>query len=301
LTLTLFFQYALTPHDLLLRGREEQVSKRLDTIRTLYEDLEFAPVSEREFQKRLGEWRQRATQAELASIRKEPGATAMINSVWQEDHFLNELLHNPEEPERFPKKFLSILLLSAAKDVLAPEVHYRLALSWQEKAERRQAAWEHARTSGNPGILEKKAAQAAWINTRDWWRKYTERHTLAPAAIKARLAPIHHAWRVGDSDVLALWDHFLLDIRRAAVARLYLARAIEHSDRPQDAVGVLNTVLGELTDLEKNPDLKKALADLSQARTPPSRLQAISRELGPAGSLFWLRQTIQRRLQRMGG
>ena len=69
----------------------------------------------------------------------------------------------------------------------------------------------------------------------------------------------------------------------------------------KEAEQTLKKLLSDLADLDKNEDLKKTLADCLAHVPHPSvtaRLEAFSRELGPAGSFFWLRQTTQRRLQK---
>ena len=168
---------------------------------------------------------------------------------------------------------------------MVPDMAYRQALSWQEKAERAQA-------SGSADD-----ARSAWINAGDWWRKFAERSSLAPATISTKLDPIQRRWKVGDVDTsLGLGDQLARDLHYAGLARCYQARAGANLDKAAGAKTILENLEADLAAVQKSAELTQGLAAcLEQSRGLPSpnaaiRLQGLMTDLvGDTGAIHWLR------------
>jgi hypothetical protein len=190
----LFSEYALKPHEVLLKSQNGRAIKKLQIMRSVLEDLEFAPPSD--FNKRIKEWREAVRFHYLALIReKNARAREAAEALWNRDQFLTILLNGEKpDPQKHAKQELSYIVLTAVKDTLGEQVHYLLAQAWQEEAERSQASWERGRKPPRP-----KPRFAAW-------RKRTRPGPTFAAGGKNTRGVIH--WRGPASSVASMPSPF---------------------------------------------------------------------------------------------
>jgi hypothetical protein len=307
-----FTKFALTPREALQRGQYEQTKKRLDGIRTLLDDLAFAPLEEGELRQKVADWRERVNDVHLALIRQQPGAQARANALWAEDQFLLTLLETPDEPEtarKLPKRLLTYIILTGVKEPLGQEATYLLALAWQEEAAHDEATQKRLqREDANPAA-QKRAAQKArnsWTNARGWWARYANQYPLGAGAITTRMLHLGQHWQDGNFPIaLQLWDHLLADLRTTTSARLLQARALEKAGDPKAAAKVLEGLILDIDALDKHPDVTKGLeVCLEQSAQLPDpqirrHLEQIARDLGPTGSFAWARESARQRLREL--
>src|SRR5205085_8200892 len=93
----LFDNYYVQPGEMLIRGKTDSLPRRLERIRTVIEDAEFAtPQEEQDLLKQAAAWRERVNAAYLA-LSREPDGGRKVGAIWAEDQYLLFLLDPDEE------------------------------------------------------------------------------------------------------------------------------------------------------------------------------------------------------------
>lgn len=306
----LFQRYALAPRDFLIRGQPEQAVKRLDRMRTVLDDLDFASVDEKEFQRRIADWRERLNHAHLAVTRKENGAQNQFNAMLYEDQFLFNLTQESEEggQGKFVKKMPTFIVGTAVREPLGQAVLYLLAMCWQERAERREAYAASLKSGHSERDKERKVAlkeaRAAWFNTQKSWGRFLERHGLTPPRQDVRVGQILERFDAGDFvNGVHLWQQLFEDYYITFHARLLLAHAQDHTGQAKQARATLQKLADDLAAVENKTGLTHSLTQcLTKPHNqlpPPLRahLELLQRNLGPGGTLAALKETVQGRLR----
>ncbi len=113
-------------------------------------------------------------------MRKSPDGPARVNALWTEDQFLLNLFQVDSEipVQKYQKKMLSLILLSAGRDALAQHSSYLMASCLHEKAAQLQANQDHLAAAGKDVTLIKDNARFAWENTRREWNHFLGRYQV---------------------------------------------------------------------------------------------------------------------------
>ena len=304
-TTVLFNTFYLQPEEYFLRGQFDATLKRIDRIRTVLETEEAAkPLEESDFANRLEEWRLRVQDAYKAwLVRKEPDGPAKVNALWNEDQYLLNLLQlDSEIPLRkFEKRMLSLILLHACREPLGKQVSYLVAACWHEKAAQLQAHHDFVESSGKEASIVKQRAKDAWANARAAWSKYLDRYGFVNTGLSQRLDDIQRRWNGGSLELaLNLWEQIHQDINATVEARLRLAEAQKFLVDLKASAPPLKALLSEL-DLLQNSELSKHLsAAMEKARGNAmlaQRVELLTRNWVAQGNIYWLRESVQRRLE----
>ncbi len=293
----LFEKYYVQPHAMLVRGKVEVLPRRLDRIRTVVEDAEFAsPEQERGLAKDAAAWRDRVNQL-YRLVRKDPEAAARIQQLWEEDQYFVYLLQPEIEdvPRGATKKVLSRIVLSACREPMGARTNLLFAELSHDRAERLEAIVTAQKALGKePKTV---AALNAWKNARSAWAKYLDRSNLGPALIPGDLAQARQAWDKADPErAVAILETLHLQLHQWADARNALARALDRSG--QDGKAALASLSQELGSLIQEGRLAKEIQRYrDQLRLMPiaagaqetldRRLELLSRSWGPMGSFTW--------------
>jgi hypothetical protein len=296
----LFRKYVLSAQDRMSRGRLDDAMRRLSRINAVVQDFRRAAPAPQARARAVAEWSMQVRKVYLAVARNLPSAPKQVEDLWSEDQYILALAEPSEEeaePPSAEQRAVGFLVLGAAADPLDNDAVYRLALCWQEKAARLRA--DLAR---EPGAGRQDALRGAWDNARDLAREYAGRHGLGPADVRLHLQAVLAEWRAADSQpgiAIGLWDYLFRDFRRAAAARLIQARALREAGQDGEARQVLRKLADEVAALRQNKELRGALAEClgwatqfpaAQQALPRARLERLTGELGPGGSLAWLEQ-----------
>jgi hypothetical protein len=295
----LYRKYVVFPRVQLCRGMPDQAARRLARIETIVYDCRKDPAHDK-FLAEAGAWREKFTQAYLNQERKDPKGAARVNALWVEDQYLLSLVRvgDEEDDARRQKSFLSYFVMEAAAEPLTDEARFLLALSWQEEAlkERARLADENPeQTAGRKAKLD-----LCWATAEQWAREYADKHPLTDAAVKASLESIRAHWRPELNPLLTAmdqWDAVFRQLRQAATARLFQARALRELGKKDEAAAVLGKLAAEVRAVCANEELKEELARC--IKTVPQlprevqlytrrRLPRLTAELGPDGGLTWL-------------
>jgi hypothetical protein len=298
----LFTLFAVQPREYFLHGRFDATFKRLERIRNVLETEEAAkPLEEAAFQKQLSAWRERVREAYLSQlVRKEADGPAKVNAVWNEDHYvLNVLQVDGEAPlERYEKRTLSLILLYSCREALGRQVSYLVATCLHEKAAQLQANLDvfAAAPGKNDLTIVKENTEYAWRNARAAWNKFLDRYVLIPQNLPKRLKEIALRWNPANPEyAVNLWEQLHLDLHITLDARLRLAEAQAHL---QSSTSGLRELLSDLDAFQKS-DLPKTLAQFQEyARAVPPvalRLELLQRDWQPNGNIHWLRDAVRMR------
>jgi hypothetical protein len=300
-TRELFDLYYLQPQEMLVRGKTEEMPRRLDRIRTLLEDAE--PVDGNEdsaLAHSAAEWRKRADDAYLAMVRDDPSAGEKVSRLWNEDSL--DWLQRPSRELAVKAKeaqLLTRLILSAIRDPMTEQSNYLLAGLSQDKAERAEALVQNQRRLGKESKALQKNAVDAWKNARSGWTRYLDRGNLGPKTLSVQIEAARRL-RASPEPGLAALERLQLEMHRYTSAHLQIARAQALlGGNPAD----LDTVLAELEPIAKSdgPLAKEVDAFREQlALLPPPvrepyrrRLDLLRRDFGPGGSFTWTLREIR--------
>ncbi len=302
----LFTRFALAPRDFLARGQPEQAVKRLDLMRTVLDDLDFATTSDdKDFHRRVAAWRERINKAHRAA-QQEGSAKNQFQALLYEDQFLFSLTQGSEEfgPGKFVKKMPTFIVGTAVKEPLGQRVLYLLAMCSQERAERLEAFAAGLKSGAGDRDNERqraaKGARAAWLNTAKSWHRFLERHGLTNGRLNLRLA------QIADGDIVSsfeLWQQLFEDCQATFHAGLLLAHAQEHAGQVKQARATLQKLAGDIDALAQHAPFQDGLAAfLDKTRhllLPPLRaqLEGLQRQFGPGGTFAALKETVAWRLQ----
>ncbi len=310
----LFDKYELQPHEMLLRGKGEEFTRRLERARSFLENESLGGLAnDPEAQKEIADWRARISAAYGAVAAKEAGAMGRVNAVWGEDFYFLALLNvdAEEPPERFPKKVLTRIVAQAAREPLVQRTLWLRAMLWQEKAERDQIRADRAAGKG----VAAGQAHSAWLNTRPAWGVFLDRTGLSPAARQARLdavrAVIKRRDKLAATEAAGMLEALHLDLRRHYAARLHQARAARYLDGAASAADLLRGIEDELAgllaqDKEGRPGLTGDIQEVRQRLQAPAQarligsLELLERDWAPHGNYYWLRQRVRRQLAAWG-
>ena len=301
-TRELFDLYYLQPQEMLVRGKTEEMPRRLDRIRTMLEEAEPIEANEDSALARsAAKWRKRADEAYYALVRDDPTGGEKVGRLWNEDAL--DWLQRParELPVKASEaQILTRLILSAIREPMTEQSNYLLAGLSQDKAERAETLVRNQRRLGKePKVLEKKAVDA-WKNARSGWNRYVERANLGPTSLATQLEAMRRI-RGSTEPALAALEHLQFEVHRYASARLQLARA--QARLGGAARADLDAVFAELEPIAKSdgPLAKEvdAFGDQLALLPPPvrepfgRRLELLRRDFGANGTFTWTLREIR--------
>ncbi len=302
-TMELFGVFYIQPEEHLLRGQFTEALKRLERIRTVAEMEEAAHQPDNAaVQKRIAEWRERVRGAYLELARKESGAQAKVNQLWNEDQYLLHLFQVDSEIPlaKFEKKTLSFILLHACREALGQQVAELEAARWHEKAAHAQALADALAAQGKDNDRFQREAKSGWVNARGSWSKYLDRYPLNAVAVSRRLEAIHRKWIADEYEgAVALWELLHADMHALLDARLRLAESQTRLGSEALAQSTYNTLLDDIAQLKKS-DIQKGLAASQEGtgdRVHAARLELLARSWAPQGHLAWLEREVRARIK----
>jgi len=303
MSMQLWQNYAVVPTQQLLRGRLDDCTKRLVRIQSALKDLEGQdPVK---MNQDTTAWVQRAKQVYAR------GDAAKIAELWGEDQALMQMIVAPDEEPRnakdAPKGILSYIVLRAVAKPMQMECDYLLALRWQEKAERLQVQLQLQQGGGANGL--RTATRDAWISAQTFWSNYGHRNSLAVNKFLENVKSVRQQATPAPLLAAMTLDYYAWMLREAAAVKLLQARARERHGQRDGAKEILENVVTELTMLEGDLKQSSELAELrpilvdsappAQRETVRKTFDEVSADLGPTGSLFWLRYSALLRLAQL--
>jgi hypothetical protein len=300
----LFIKYVREPHLALVAGHPDRAFKRLEWVRSVLEEMDFAAVPEAELGRKVAEWRQQVRAVYLALlVTKDPGAQERVNRLWAEDNFLLALMGAKDrpDPKRHEKRSLTTIVLTATKDSLGEATHYLSALCWHEQAVRAQAAMNFSRKKGKEGQRAADKAKSQWINARGWWEKYIERYSVKnlPQRLEAlRAIEGRNDYHIGRGQRDALTGQ----VQRTLAAQMFLADAQQFLQQDDPARATLLQLRKDLIAIREDSGWAQdvaALLDKLGGRgeiTVQNALLNAALDLGPDGSFAWMQRTVEERL-----
>jgi hypothetical protein len=299
----LWVNYILEPQQQLLRGRLDDCTKRLVRIQKALDEVKSENLNEALMEERIAKWRK---DVQDAYVGQDAGK---INQIWHEDQWLVQLANSPDEElantKQMPRRLLSYIVLRALSEPLQRQSDFLLALRWQEKAERLKVQYDVAVANNANDADRARAKQEmkdAWNSARACWNRYGHENPLTAETVAGRLQVVKDQLKAGRHALAAgLLDYYVWLVRQAASARLLHARAMEQSQSREPAAAMLKNLATELAALEKMLDVDN-LRGLLIEKTPREMRDGIRgiiaptfADLGPHGSLFWLRYTAELR------
>jgi hypothetical protein len=305
--------FALEPGQKLQRGNLEAWRKRPDFLALRLENLEsIDPAAVQTF---LNIARSAFAQSKAAGMK-----------VFAQDQFLSMLLRQPDElidliemKQGVVKTVLTPIALSSAQHPLKLEFARMEALQWTEKGERFAAK------------NQEKEADGAWDNAAFRWGEAgsEKENPLAGQAVKERWQSVLKFFEPRQSRMTAagLAIFYERQMRKAATARLQRIQMLERmgeQDKAQhtQARTQAEKLVGDLENVDSGEELANVRKKFKDEPPPPSRfeerkkdtlwalipdLQPDAREqvetamtdMGPGGSLYWLRYAAALRLERL--
>lgn len=305
-TATLFEKYYRQPQEMLVRGKVEQLPGRLDRVRTVLEEAEFAgPQEEKQLIELAADWRQRVNEAYLAVLRQDPEAADRLRKIWEDDPYLTYLLQpEVESPRGKSKRVLSRLVLSAVREPIGSRASLLLAGLAHDRAERVEAVLRMHQAAGKEAKVASANAHRAWLDARSGWHRYLDRHNLGKAIVPANLALVRQRRERGDVDgAITQLEYMHLELHHYVSARRQSARVEERLGSP--AAPLLASLAQELEPLVQSGEVAKEIAatrELVRAAPPQvrtgldRRLELLSRDWGENGTFAWA-MSIERRKQ----
>ncbi len=302
-TRELYGVFYIQPEEYMLRGQFTEALKRLERIRAVVEMEEAAQQPDSALvQKRIAEWRERVKEAYLEWARKDPGAQAKVNQLWNEDQYLLHLFQVDSEIPlaKFEKKTLTFVMLQACRESLGQQIAELEAVRWHEKAAHAQALARALAAQGKENDRLQRDAKSGWVNARGSWSKYLDRYLLNAGAVFKRLDAIHRKWIVEEHEGgVALWEHLHADMHALLAARLRLAEAQTQLGSFALAQTTYKTLLDEIAQLKKS-EIQKGLTasqELTSDTVHAARLQLLARSWAPQGHLAWMERVVQARIK----
>jgi hypothetical protein len=301
MALQLWSKFAETPHQQIVRGRLDDFTKRLAYMQN---KLERVQEPDEELRKQIEEWKDR-----VKAVYKN-GNPNRILEIWVEDQWINVMANNPDEEignrNPLPRKLLSYIILRALVEPLRSEVDYLLAVRCHEKAERLQVKIRQLKVGGAQPGKAGDDLKEAWTTAVDSWDTYGYGDIFTPDSLKERAAAVEKLSDTIKSKQLAadLLGYQAALFRQAASARLQFAQSLVQNDKAQARV-VLEKLVADLSAfLSKNKEewekprgmlVNGASAELQ------AQVEKIYADLGPQGSLVWIRYSAKLQLQRSKG
>jgi hypothetical protein len=206
------------PRDSLLRGRFDEASRALTTLRTDADASVARLQGNPDMPKRAA--------AGIKSMLEAQGA--LMHAQKEGNPNIEELRVALESAVREGQGRVDAYIEGCAGVPLGEEVSYQLALSKHEQAVRMQLRVEFPNRSGSSTGNEIDDARRAWQNAADWWKTYLDKYPDSARASSARLHASRALLMLGERDgaLELLRDHSkLTDMEK--VGRAILVRQIE--------------------------------------------------------------------------
>ncbi len=277
-----------------MRGRLDACTKRLVRIQRVLDTVAARGIDTAA----IARWRD-AVKSAYGN-----GDQAKINEIWTADQWLFQLINNPDEDVENPKapagladpdakvaskRLLSDMVLRAVLEPMHAKCDYLLALRWQEKAERLDEK------------AFKKERLEAFSNADYWWTKYVTGSPLTAETVRERFDTAKAQVQVNRPNwramAVGLLDFHGKTIREAATARVLDARALLQTGKRQEAIHVLKQLVADAANLEEDArrqrqewtPLINSLPIGPDKETLRAAVDSAFADLGPGGSLFWLK------------
>jgi len=308
-------KYDTWPAEMSLRGKEEEVIKRLERIQVFLDAYNLENLNDdADAHKEISQWRALAANAYEALALKDPRAQSLVNQLWGEDQYLTALLQVDMEdlPEKYAKnkKVLTRIVAHAIRDYLDLRSRWLRAQLWQDKAERDQAIADRA---GADNKAAAGNAKSAWFNAKVNWQIYLDKGGLGPTGRARRLEMIEvllksPAEERGPTHALRQIMAMHVELHQYFAASINRARAL-HYEGNEAAIGVLQTLDNDLGDLlEKKgpggePELKSEVSKVLAALQGPERdmsassVELLQRDWAPQGNVYWLKRHVRRQIE----
>jgi hypothetical protein len=292
ITEMLFDSYYAQPQEMLVRGKTEEMPRRLDRIRTMLEDADQAEAGD-DFAQTAAAWRKRADEAYLSMVRNDASANEKIARLWGEDS-LDWLLRPGREIGVRTKEpqILTRLILKAVREPMSEQADFLFAGLSEDRAERAEALAQHQRQLGKDTKTLDRNATDAWKNARSGWTRYVDRGNLGPTTLPAQLDAVRQMRNVPEP-ALASLENLQLELHRYASARLQLAQA--QSRLGVDVGPELDALIAELEPISRTDGpLAKEGEAFRYIELPPAvresfnrRLDLLRRDFGTDGYFAW--------------
>jgi hypothetical protein len=226
---TPFIDFALAadqPRDLLLRGRFNEASSQLTTMR-----------------QEVIKHKERFTEQHDLLDQVRSGLRVLIDAQAELQRLEQQLKNTPGDPvlqeardrmDKIWKQGLAVLDIYIQGHAAGPrgtELNYQLALCKHEQAERLQLRLDEARRAGKtPPQSEAEEVRRAWQNASEWWTTFAQEYSDTTAAASARLPASRArqmlAEREAAIELLKDTSGKLTDVEKAG--RQFLARQLEN-------------------------------------------------------------------------
>jgi hypothetical protein len=206
------------PRDLLLRGRFDESSRLLTTLRNEATTNAARVEGNKELMGRAAD----------ALKKMQEAFGNLLKAERQGDPNIDALRANVDAVLREGQGWVDACVDGCAALPLGQEVSYQLALTKHEQAVRLQLRVEFPSRAGAATGSEADEARRAWLNAADWWTTYLSKYADASTAPAARLQA-SRAWLMlgeRDSALDLLREHSkLTDLEK--VGRIIMARQLE--------------------------------------------------------------------------
>jgi hypothetical protein len=295
MALQLWTHFAETPLQQIVRGRLDDFTKRLVYMQNKL-DGGKQPDPEK-----IEKWKERCK-----AVYKN-GNQNKILEFWVEDEWLNAMLAKPDDEignrNPLPRTLLSYIVLGGLAEPLRSEVDYLLALRWHEKAERLQVKIRQLKGAGVQTGKADDDLNAAWATTMDSWDTYGHAEIFTPDSLKERAGAVEKLSEVSKSKQLGadLLGYQGALFRQAASARLQFAQALVQNDNKPQARVALEKLVADLSAfLAKNKEeweKPRGLLVNGAGAELLTQVEKIYADLGPQGSLAWIRYSAKLQLQ----
>jgi hypothetical protein len=206
------------PRDSLLRGRFDDASRILTTLRTEADANVARMQGNPEMPRRAA--------AAVKKIQEAQGAVMIAQN--QGNPNVDDLREELDRALREGQGWVDAYIDGSAGIPLGEEVSFQLALSKHEQAVRMQLRVEFPNRSGSSTGNEAEEARRAWLNAADWWKTYLDKYADSAGSSSARLHAGRARLMLGERDgaLELLRDHSkLTDLEK--VGRAILVRQIE--------------------------------------------------------------------------
>ncbi len=313
----LFRRYAQQPHEMLLHGQHDQMISRRDRTLSFLDDESSQALSEdKQFQKDIAAWREKANKVYLAKLTKDERAKGLELAFWNEDQYIATLMSDAEDaadqgrgsddrPKKIEKGTLTRIVSYACREPLQQRMAWLFACSWQDRAERAEAAADADR--GNKLAAEK--ARRDWLSARGAWNEYLRVIALTPSSLRQRLELVQRLRGRDPDQALGLLEAIHADLHRVYAAKFYVGAALAHVDGNKSADAFLRNVTQEIDALvqaaskdssEGWPSLKQEIDRLqpviASVGNPAlrsylqQRADLLARDWTEPGNFTWLRR-----------
>src|SRR5262249_49261122 len=174
-------------------------------------------------------------------------------------------------------------------------------------AERLQVQLQMLQGGGANG--NRTAAREAWNNAQTFWNNYGHRNKLVAGHFLENVKAVAEQAKRVPQLAAATLEYYTWMQREEALVKMRQAGALAQRGQWQSAQTILQDLVNELTKLQADLQTSNDLSELRSALVDPApqaQREAIRKiydettgDLGPSGSLFWVRYSALLRLEQL--